>query len=135
MTPVLRVRVGPNAADRREFTFDKPFRIGRVEERDVCIKDEHVSRNHAEVTFENGQWWVRDLQSSNGVWIGDRRVDRAPVDPALTVRLGIYGPEVSFEVEPPPPAPEPAFQPEPVQKAPPGTETIGRPSITRVELR
>jgi pSer/pThr/pTyr-binding forkhead associated (FHA) protein len=101
--PRLRVRIGTTPGDQQDLHFGKSFRIGRVEECDVCIKDEYVSRAHAEVLFENGQWWVRDLHSSNGIYIEDQRVELAPVGQSLTMRLGIYGPVVSFEVEPPPP--------------------------------
>ena len=101
--PRLRVRIGTTPGDQQDLYFGKSFRIGRVEECDVCIKDEYVSRAHAEVLFENGQWWVRDLHSSNGIYIEDQRVELAPVGQSLTMRLGIYGPVVSFEVEPPPP--------------------------------
>jgi len=54
------------------------------------------------VSFESGQWYVRDLQSSNGIFIGDRRVEAAPISQKLTIRLGIYGPLVMLEVEQPP---------------------------------
>src|SRR6266851_7158255 len=76
--PRLRVSIGTTPGDRQDLHFGKSFRIGRVEECDVCIKDEYVSRAHAEVLLEHGQWWVRDLHSSNGIYIDDQRVDLAP---------------------------------------------------------
>jgi hypothetical protein len=70
-----------------------------VDECEVCINNDYVSRIHAEVVFENGAWWVHDLNSSNGIYVGGQRVDRAPVGQATLIRLGIYGTEVSLEVE------------------------------------
>jgi membrane-bound lytic murein transglycosylase D len=99
----LRVSVGTTPEDRREFSFDKSFRIGRVEDCDVCIKNEYVSRAHVEVACENGQWSVRDLHSSNGIFVDGKRVEQAPVAPTLTFRLGIAGPTVSLELDEPPP--------------------------------
>ena len=96
--PLLRVSVGTSPADRQNFHFLKAFRIGRVEDCEVCIKNEYVSRAHAEVVFEHGQWWVRDLNSSNGIFIDGQRVQNAAVAQSITVRLGIGGPEVSLEV-------------------------------------
>jgi hypothetical protein len=113
--PLLRVSVGTTPADRQNFHFVKPFRIGRVEDCEVCIKNEYVSRAHAEVVFEDGQWWVRDLNSSNGIFVDGQRVRDAAVVQSMVVRLGIAGPEVSLEVQQKPPEPE---KPEPKPPAP-----------------
>jgi membrane-bound lytic murein transglycosylase D len=97
--PTLRVRLR-NSADQLCFQFNKRFRIGRVDECEVCVKDDYVSRIHAEVVFESGQWWVRDLNSSNGIYVDSKRVEAAPISQAVTIRLGIVGPELSLEVQP-----------------------------------
>ncbi|HCC58950.1 MAG TPA: hypothetical protein DEQ47_17145 [Solibacterales bacterium] len=147
MPPTLRVTIGANSPDRRELQFTKTFRIGRVEECDVCIKDEHVSRAHAEVAFENGQWRIRDLNSSNGIFVDGERTAVAALDRPLTVRLGIYGPAVSFEAEPAPaPAPPPAPAPNIVNvdryfAKPQSGETVGdhtrmvRQAFARVQTK
>ena len=93
--PPLKVSFRTALAEQRSFCFSKPFRIGRVEECDICINNDYVSRVHAEVVFENGAWWVRDLNSSNGIFVDGQRVERAPVGEATVIRLGIYGTEVS----------------------------------------
>ena len=100
--PNLRVTVGISGVDRQHLEFSKPFRIGRVEECEVRITDDLVSRTHAAVSFENGTWWIRDLNSTNGLYSGGQRFERAPINWTLTIGLGIEGPEVSFEVAPPP---------------------------------
>ena len=110
--PLLRVGVGTTPEDRQHFHFLKSFRIGRVEDCEVCIKNEYVSRAHAEVVFENGHWVVRDLNSSNGIFVDGQRVPAAAVDQSVTIRLGIAGPEVSLEVQQKPPAPTP-LEPKP----------------------
>ena len=85
--------------ERRIFTFTRPFRIGRTEDCEVCIKNEHVSRRHVEVCFENGAWLIRDLQSANGIFVNGERVQSAPLVAGLQVRLGIRGPLVEFIVQ------------------------------------
>jgi len=111
----LFVSFGSSPESRREFA--RAFRIGRADDCDISIKDEYVSRNHAEVVFASGQWWVRDLQSVNGIYVGDRRVTREPITPLMTIRLGIQGPLVWFEVEQPPPPRE--------------TEAMNDPAVAR----
>lgn len=101
--PPLIVRFEADGQSR-ELRFHSPFRIGRVEDCEVCIKNDYVSRQHAEVVLENGQWRVRDLNSSNGIFVDGQRVETVPVEDAAEIRLGIYGPIVSFLVEKPPPA-------------------------------
>jgi membrane-bound lytic murein transglycosylase D len=85
-------------ASHQQFQFTKGFRIGRTEECEVCIKDEHVSRIHAEVTFENGAWSICDLNSTNGLYSLGQRFERAPIVGRMTIKLGIEGPAVSFKV-------------------------------------
>lgn len=42
---------------------------------------EHISRRHAELSYEQGQWHVRDLGSTNGVYI--KRAGEAGFSPRL----------------------------------------------------
>ena len=95
--PALQVTLG-SGADCRRLEFRKSVRIGRSEECEVCVKDEHVSRIHAEVKIENGTWYIRDLNSANGLYCLGERFESASIVGSTTIRLGIQGPEVSFKV-------------------------------------
>src|SRR5581483_9515941 len=92
----LHVRTGTAPHDTLDLQFETSFRIGRADDCGVCIKNDYVSRNHAEVFCDKGQWWVRDLHSSNGIFIGDQRIEVAPVGQSATIRLGAEGPTVSL---------------------------------------
>jgi pSer/pThr/pTyr-binding forkhead associated (FHA) protein len=94
----LVVKTTTASAGETVYRFEKSFRIGRADDCEVCIKDEFVSRNHVGVTFENGDWWARDLNSSNGVYIGDQRVQEVAIRNDVVIRLGISGPEVVLDV-------------------------------------
>ncbi len=96
--PPLRVRA-EMGDERRVFTFAKAFRIGRTEDCEVCIKNEHVSRKHAEVAFENGCWLIRDLRSANGIFVNGEKVESVPLFTAIKIRLGIEGPFVELVVD------------------------------------
>jgi membrane-bound lytic murein transglycosylase D len=85
----------------KEYTFKTPFTIGRTEECEVCVKNEFVSRRHVGVSIENGEWWLSDLNSSNGVYVGEERLPRVQLKEELVIRLGIRGPEVRFLVRKP----------------------------------
>jgi membrane-bound lytic murein transglycosylase D len=94
LSPPLRVSLGPG---HRTLIFSSSFRIGRAEDCEVSIQNEYASRVHAQVIFENGNWWIRDLNSSNGLYCGGQRVESVPITRSTTVRLGVEGPEIFFE--------------------------------------
>ena len=49
--------------------------LGRDVNCDVCIDDEGVSRNHAEITWVEDRWHVTDLGSSNGTTVNGSAAD------------------------------------------------------------
>ena len=52
-----------------------PFIIGR--EADVTLAgDTAASRQHAKVTYADGDYWVEDLGSTNGTWVNRHRIRR-----------------------------------------------------------
>ena len=65
--------------DGRVARFSSPFHIGRDASCEVHLADNQVSRRHAEVSVLRGAWVIRDLQSSNGLFVNGHRelwVDR-----------------------------------------------------------
>jgi membrane-bound lytic murein transglycosylase D len=113
--PALRVRT----PDGREFRFSQSFHIGRDPDCEVQIQGIGVSRRHVVVSLAKSQWSVRDLQSSNGVFVDGHRVETAPVGEGLTICLGPDGPSLVMELEQPRPAPP---KPQPVSKPQPDAE-------------
>jgi hypothetical protein len=81
--------------------FFEPFHIGRDLESDVQIQDVHVSRRHAIVSVAGGEWSIRDLQSSNGLWVAGKPVEAAAIGEGLTVSFGLDGPSLQFYPETP----------------------------------
>jgi membrane-bound lytic murein transglycosylase D len=93
--PVLVVRL----SDGRVLRCSRSFHIGRDAECEVRVQDVHVSRRHAEVIFANGHWSIRDLQSSNGLFVGGEPVETAPIGEGISVALGSEGPSLRIEPE------------------------------------
>jgi pSer/pThr/pTyr-binding forkhead associated (FHA) protein len=53
------------------------FIIGRGKQTsDLTIKDPNVSRQHAMIEFSNGQYYIVDMGSTNGVEFNGQRVQR-----------------------------------------------------------
>jgi pSer/pThr/pTyr-binding forkhead associated (FHA) protein len=68
------------------------LRIGRAEENDLVLPDNErrVSRFHAELRYQNGRPVLIDLNSANGIWVGDRQVQQVPLEPGTVVEIGDY---------------------------------------------
>jgi hypothetical protein len=62
--------------------------VGRSRECDVVLDDPNVSRRHAELRAEDGQWVVADLGSTNGVLVNGRPVQRAALEPGDEIAFG-----------------------------------------------
>ncbi len=62
--------------------------MGRDPGADIVVAVEGVSRYHAALHFEGGQWILEDSGSANGTYDGGRRVQRVAVGPSSQVRLG-----------------------------------------------
>jgi len=83
--------------------------IGRRGEADIQLKFNNVSTQHCRLTLEQGYWFVRDLNSRNGIKVDGRAVTRKRVDP--NSKLSIARHEYVIEYDPqslgavgPPPA-------------------------------
>jgi two-component system, NtrC family, sensor kinase len=84
----LHVLQGPDAGKRYPLPAHEPQLIGRSTEA-LDITDKTVSRRHAELTPDDGTWFVRDLESSNGTFVNGRPVfDRTPVCSGDRIRCG-----------------------------------------------
>ena len=87
---------------RREQRFFKAFSIGRGLNNDVDFSSRLVSRHHAVLWAESDSWRVCDLNSANGVFIGETRVSSTAVLPlSCELRLGPNGPIIQAEIDKP----------------------------------
>jgi hypothetical protein len=64
------------------------IRIGRGIDNDFVIDDESVSRCHALLTWSDGAWFIEDLGSANGTWLGPERIRSAKLALPAAVRIG-----------------------------------------------
>lgn len=62
--------------------------IGRGQNNDIVLSDSSVSKKHAQLAFNNEQWVITDLNSSNGVLINDQRTEDAILQNGDRVKVG-----------------------------------------------
>jgi len=63
------------------------FSIGRTEENNFVIPDKTVSRKHAVISFDNGQFVIKDF-SANGIKVNGVRVHEQPLMINSTIEIG-----------------------------------------------
>ena len=64
--------------------------IGRSDECDIVIHSKHVSRHHARIfSSSDGQWYVEDLDSSNGTFVNGERVKSCPISRSDVIEIGM----------------------------------------------
>lgn len=66
----LVVRRGGRWSDVLRLAPNQPAIIGRASSNSIAIRSHQASRRHAEVRWDSGRWWLRDLGSRNGTRVG-----------------------------------------------------------------
>lgn len=83
----LRVVTGPDAG--LEISLGLPvLRIGTAPDNDVVLTDRAISRRHAEIRMTPTGLLLRDLGSTNGIFINDVRIAEAYIPADADCRLG-----------------------------------------------
>jgi adenylate cyclase len=105
---IVNFRVPP-APPQRFRTELSSIIIGRVKRGGKRVDldlspDTTISNTHACLSFENGTYWIQDLNSTNGTLVAGELIrKKTPLAPGVEVRIG----QVVLTVEPEPPAPPP----------------------------
>jgi ABC transport system ATP-binding/permease protein len=87
-TPARLVVVGKFMAGR-EFVLDRPsLVIGRTSENDIVIEHKSISRHHARIVREEGQYFALDLESANGVRVNGVDHNRVQLRAGDEIELG-----------------------------------------------
>lgn len=63
-------------------------RLGRSSRNDFQLDHHSISRFHAEVILTDEWMCVRDMDSSNGVFVNDEQVEESPLESGQILRLG-----------------------------------------------
>jgi DNA-binding NtrC family response regulator len=73
----------------QEWTFDKEeVRIGSMEDNDVVLGDDTVSRYHCRITQEDNGYVLLDQRSTNGTFVNKVRIREAFLKPGSIVSVG-----------------------------------------------
>jgi hypothetical protein len=76
----FRLRIGKNV-------------IGTAADCDVVLSDKKLSRKHATIRYEGGEFQIADLDSSNGTFVNDEKIQKHDLIDNDIIKLG----DIEFE--------------------------------------
>lgn len=66
-----------------------PILLGRAQEATLVLEDDYASGRHARLFPQGSRWFIEDLGSTNGTFLGGSQLTRAlPVEPGMPIRIG-----------------------------------------------
>src|ERR1043165_35518 len=77
-----------DGVDRSFSMGNDPITVGRAPDCNIRSEDPRVSRFHARFFVDQGQLWVEDMGSSNGIYVGPQKTQRAPVPVGEIILIG-----------------------------------------------
>jgi pSer/pThr/pTyr-binding forkhead associated (FHA) protein len=103
------------------FVLTKPeVNAGRESDNAICLKGKRVSRYHAVLVRNNGEYTLRDVSPHIGTLLNGRSTKEAPLKPGDRIRIGEF--EFSYEAST---ATAPAIDAPPVTTPAPADEATG----------
>ncbi|RIK67592.1 MAG: type II secretion system protein GspE [Planctomycetota bacterium] len=84
-----RLEISAKGQPTQIVEFNGPtLGIGRQEGNDVVLKDPVASRKHCIIEHRKGHFYVKDLGSHNGTWMGENRIVEAAMELGDSFRIG-----------------------------------------------
>ncbi len=95
--PSMTVMLIDGASQHETVISHSPFTIGRSTGKDITLPYPYISRNHAEIVYEDGRFHLVDSGSRSGCFVNGKRVARHALAPSDVIHLGsVEGPHLRF---------------------------------------
>jgi two-component system, NtrC family, sensor kinase len=85
---MLTVLRGVLAGQRFMLSESEKIKVGRESHCNIHFRDSETSRNHAEFSFRDGRYWVRDLGSSNGTFVNESPITEQVLEGGDRLQIG-----------------------------------------------
>lgn len=84
----LRIEVGDGEPNELDLVPESAVTVGRSRDNTVVVRDEHASRMHARLFFDEGHWRIRDFSMNGTLLNGERIQQQAELEHGTEVRIG-----------------------------------------------
>lgn len=88
MSYAIRVRTGPEEGEVYPLFENREITVGRSPTNNIFVRDKNVSRVHCQIVVNNGSVSLTDLQSTNGTFVNDERINECNLKSSDEVRVG-----------------------------------------------
>ena len=105
----------------------KTLLVGRRESCDIVLRFSNVSAHHCQLSCDGGYWYVKDMNSKNGIKVNGDRVTSKRVDPGDMLAVAKHKYQVQYS-----PAELGAVGPPPAEDLP--QEIMGKSLLERAGL-
>jgi transcriptional regulator with GAF, ATPase, and Fis domain len=87
--PKSKLMVVTDGIPQRDYVITKDtIRIGTAPENDLVLNDDTVSRGHAEILKTKDGYLIRDLNSTNGTFVGNVKVKEVFLSASSIIKIG-----------------------------------------------
>ena len=69
----IETKLGQDKVSKSHFSQNEVM-IGRDTNCELSVMDEALSAHHARIIFHHGQWWLEDLNSTNGTFLNHEKL-------------------------------------------------------------
>ncbi len=80
--------IAPSGDRTRVSVHSSPFHLGRAGDNDLVLRDTRISRRHARIVHEAGDYFLEDLDSSYGVFLNGVRITRQKLADSDGIEFG-----------------------------------------------
>lgn len=95
-TPVMLI---DGSHETQTAIAHSPYTVGRMPGSDLLLEHPYVSRKHAEIVYENGEFVIVDQGSRHGTFVNGRKIERQKLETNDAVHFGsIEGPLLRFGI-------------------------------------
>ena len=102
---ILTVKQAPETIKEKTYTIKKAkTSIGRNDDErgifnDINLPDKAISRNHAEIIYQNRQFFVKDLGSSFGTFVNGRQINKQELAPLTHKIIISFSKKIELQFE------------------------------------
>ena len=77
-----------SVSDKSHLLAPRSYTLGRAPQSDILLAEPSISKTHAQIRHEAGEFVIEDLGSLHGIYVNRTKVSKAVLTPGAEVQLG-----------------------------------------------